>query len=306
MKSKSILFILLLFTGSSLAGNSVEKKEITDYLPTSKELKDWKPLGEPEIAVDEDLFILINGGAEIYQEYGFVEAVLQEYSNENDKSVNVEIYRMKSPASAFGVYSFKTGKSGRPMSIGQGALLEEYYMNFWKGNLLVTLTGFDSEKETINGLIHIARAVESKIEQAGKRPELIDLLPLENLNPLSVKYLKGNLALFNNYEFDSRNIFGMTEGVIGNYGDARAFIFEYEDEREQQTRFNHAEKILATKDSFSDFTKNETGFILTDRFNQTIFVEPYQSYIIITMGFNRSDSNKMLKKIQATIETMTH
>jgi len=305
MKSRLLLHFILLFlmAGNLFAGNFEKSKKITDYLPTKKQLTGWKPVGEPEKAVGEDLFLLINGGAEIYQEYGFKEAVLQEYANENGKSVNVEIYRMTSPTSAFGVYSFKTGKSGTDLPMGQDALLEEYYLNFWKGNLLVTLIGFDSEKETMDGLIDIARAIDSKINESGERPGLIDLLPQENLNKQSIKYLKGNLALFNNYEFDSSNIFGVSEGVIGDYKNARIFIFKYDSESKQKKWCSHAEEFLANSNSFFKFTKKKAGFSVVDRFEQTIYLKPHKNFIILVKGLNNINSNKMIKNIQARIET---
>lgn len=302
MKACVFLFILLLYASSPLSGNLDPSKKITAYLPTAKQLKNWKPVETPQTAVGEDLFQLINGGAEIYQEYGFEEAVIQEYANENRKSVNVEIYRMISPASAYGLYSFKTGQSGTTLSIGQDAMLEEYYLNFWKGDILVTLTGFDADSETIAGLTHIARVIESKIDTTGERPWLIGLLPSENMNPRSVKYVKGELALSNMYDFGSGNIFGVTEGAIGNYGDSRIFIFKYKNESECQRWFSQAELYFSKSKSFFDFSKNGTELLLRDRLDQPLILKPYKNCIILLMGFIDVDSNKMLISIQTKID----
>jgi hypothetical protein len=46
----------------------------------------------------------INGGAELYREYGFVELAVQEVTSEGG-DVTAEIYRMTDPVAAFGVFS---------------------------------------------------------------------------------------------------------------------------------------------------------------------------------------------------------
>ena len=84
---------------------------------------------------------------------------------------------MTSPESAYGMYTFKTSAQGDVLPIGDEALLEGYYMNFWKGNFLVTLTGFDEDQETVKGLLGIARAVDAKIIIRGEKPHLISLFP---------------------------------------------------------------------------------------------------------------------------------
>ena len=49
------------------------------------------------------------------------------------------------------------------MNIGDEALLEEYYLNFREKQSLATLTGSDPEKETMDGLLSIAREVDERI-----------------------------------------------------------------------------------------------------------------------------------------------
>ena len=70
---------------------------------------------------------------------------------------------MESLAAAYGMYAEKTGAAGVKMEIGQEAILEAYYLNFWKGIFLVTITGVDSAKETVEGLLGIARAVDATL-----------------------------------------------------------------------------------------------------------------------------------------------
>jgi hypothetical protein len=112
----------------------------------------------------------MDGGAEIYISHGFRQLISQEYVNQNNKTINLEIFEMENASGAHGMYSFKIGKNGKKIALGGDALLEDYYLNFWKGKYLVTLTGFDSDRETIEGLIRIAEAVDGRIDSNLMKP----------------------------------------------------------------------------------------------------------------------------------------
>ena len=303
MKMKTIctLALFLMFFIGHCSKGTVGKNDISSYLPLSSELKDWKPVGQPQKFGGEDLFLYINGGAEIYYEYGFIQVIIQEYRNERDKIINLELYEMEDPASAYGMYTFKTGDSGQKIGIGNDAFLEEYYLNFWKGNLLVTLTGFDSESETVNGLIHIAQATDTRIKAEGQRPLLQALLPKKNLRAESVEYFKGNLGLFNHYEFDSENIFGLREGVTGNYGHFEAFIFRYDDGGESMKWYENARNHLENNPRFHSFADLEGAISMIDGEGDPIHVEVYRNFIIIIRGRKQSDAEKCLVEMKDTI-----
>ncbi len=275
------------------------REGILAYLPEKNELGDWKPMGDPQTAEGEDLFLLINGGAEIYYEYGFRRAVIQSYTLGKDKSVNIEMYEMEDPAAAYGVYTFKTSDRGRPVSIGQEALQEDYYLNFWKGRFLVTLIGFDTDEDTKAGLMMMARAIESKIADVGQRPVLASYMN----DARHVTYLEGNLGLYNKYEFDTQNIFALRMGVIGNYDDHRIFIFQYEDEGTCQEWFHRAGNALKKNPRFQDYHKVRDGFVITDAQNQRIYVTTYRNAILIYLGKQGTDAATVLKNMKQRLDS---
>jgi hypothetical protein len=263
--------------------------KMPDYLPQAAELQEWEPAGTPQHVIGDDLFLLINGGAEIYHEYGFKQAITQGYKHKNQPSsgFNLEIYEMQNPAAAYGVYTFKTGDSAKPINVGNEGLLEDYYINFWKGNFVVTVIGFDSKKETLAGIIQAAKIVTAKIKETGQKPKLLRLLPKGDkyrLKPNGITYLKGNLALFNQYEFDSKDIFGLKEGVVGNYGDFRLFIFQYKDALECQKWFAHAKKYLGNNPYYKDFSIKEASFSFNDNKNTSFYIQLHKQYILIVQG----------------------
>ncbi len=302
MKIKLVFFITITIFLLSCTQGSDNLENLSSLLPQKGEIKNWSPSDTAQIYVGDDLFTFINGGADIYHEYGFNRVITQEFgSSDNNHSINVEIYEMNNPASAFGIYTFKIGNKGKKLSIGQETLLQNYYLNSWKGKYLITLTGFDSEKETTDGLVTLAGLINTKIKKNGSKPELIQLLPKENLPDLQVKYLKGNLALFNNYQFDTENIFGLREGVIGNYNDFQLLIFKYEDAQESINWYNNALNKIKENKYFEDLLSSEVSFSVLDRNEKFLTVQPFQNYILITLGLNNSRAEYFVENIRQKI-----
>jgi hypothetical protein len=220
--------------------------DIKTLLPKSGEAGPWRPAGEVEEYAGDDLYIYIDGGAEIFHEYGFVRVVLQDYEGPGEKSLSLEIYQMKEPAGAFGMYSFKTSNAGEALDHGQEGRLEGYYANFWKGPYIATLTGFDESPETVQGILAVGRAAAGKISLTGREPEVLGLLPGPGLMEGGRKYVRGQLGLFNLYPFSPRNIFGIHEAVMGRYeGGYDLFIFPYADQEEAASRFSEGGSLLA-------------------------------------------------------------
>ncbi|MFC1563727.1 DUF6599 family protein [candidate division KSB1 bacterium] len=285
MKHKSMILAAAAAVLAACSGVKTETQGIISVLPVSGDIESWEPVGEPELFVDEDLFILINGGAEIYHEYGFRQVVFQELKSTGGKSVNIEVFEMEDPSSAYGIYTFKTGEKGKEMNIGGGLILEEYYLNFWKDNKLITLTGFDSEKETIDGLLAVAGAIENKIKKSAPKPDLYGMLPGDDLNTEAVKYLQGNLALYNNYEFDTADIFRISECIMGKYTGHRLFIFGYDEEVDVEGIFSRISGALKVNRNFTDFENvSENTFKLTDRNGELLVIRQYGKYILAFLG----------------------
>jgi hypothetical protein len=123
----------------------------------------WKIGGEPEVFVGDALFEMINGGAELYHQHGFVQALATHYNDVDGREIELEVFEMGDAAGAGKVFGEKAGSSGEPTDIGDDAMVESYYMNFRSGRFVVTLTGFESEPETTEGMLALARAVAAEL-----------------------------------------------------------------------------------------------------------------------------------------------
>ena len=218
------------------------------------------------------------------------------------KSIKLEIYEMESPAAAYGIYTFKIGDGGKALAIGQEALLEDYYLNFWKGNLLVTVIGPDSEEETVQGVVALAKAVDARIAKTGERPELAGLLLREPLAFSHPKYVRGSLGVMNSYIFDTENIFRVREGMIGAVGDCQAFVFRYADEGESAEAFEHATTSLSVSPKFMSRVLQGNQYSMVGREKELVVIHQTGRYIAIVIGQNqdkvKSTSDRLVEKLK--------
>lgn len=270
---RAALFLVGLFIAGAWAASGLFKESpLRTYLPAGNAIEGWAKDGEPQEYEGEELYTYIDGGAEIYQEYGFRRVIIQDYKNAKAKSVSLEIFEMETPAAAFGMFSFKRSGSGKTVTLGAGAELEAYYLNFWKGRFLVTLTGFDEAPETVDGLMAVAGIVDSKILDAGEAPDLVGDLPAKGLRTGSVKYLKGLLGLNNIYPFYTALGLGFGEAARGVYENgATLLILDYGTADARGRAWQDLKAYLAGSDKFKvTDSRSPDVFLVLDGKGQSV------------------------------------
>jgi len=134
-----------------------------DFAALAEAPEGWSVAEPPRIARGPELFTVINGGAELYLRLGFDQALFASYRSDTGRAINLEIYRMKTPALAGEVYTQKTGVGGRKMDFGAAALFEDYYLNFYKGSYQVTVSGYGTDKQTAAGIFALAGSIDARL-----------------------------------------------------------------------------------------------------------------------------------------------
>ena len=270
----ALALVALLGAGPETARASTGQDSLRSFLPENGAAASWSKDGDPQEFAGEDLYTYIDGGAEIYQEYGFRRVVIQDYRNPAGRSVSLEIFQMETPAAAYGIFTFKRSGKGKSLPLGSRGELEDYYLNFWKGLFLVTLTGFDESPETVAGLLKVAGAVAAKIREEAAVPGLVAALPEAGLRHGSVKYLKGLLGLNNIYPLYTARGLSFKEAVRGLYADGESLILldygsaearreawaELRAGLEKSGRFEPAKNYLADAVVFQDGKGNYVAF----------------------------------------------
>jgi hypothetical protein len=174
----------------------------------------WSAQDEPEVYVGDELFIYINGGAEIYHEYGFVQVAVQRYRR-GDDTVAVEIYTME--GDAFGIYSFARSSTGHAVNLGDGGTSADYFIHFWSGPDLAVITAENEFEDLGEAVSEIATAVAGCLRPGGVEPSLLDQLPIEGRATGSEVYLTGRLAFMNVARPAALLFAGFEEGAAARY-----------------------------------------------------------------------------------------
>ncbi len=253
--------------GPALSGQqSARAGSALSILPEAAALAGWAPAGRPEVYEGEALYEYIDGGAEIYQEYGFREVAVQDYKNEAGKTVVLEVYLMSSPAAAYGIYTFKTTGRGRlPGWGGVEAEVESYYLNMWGGPFLVTMTGLDESPETSSGLLMLGQAAAARLSGSLEKPFLIGGLPRAGLGPGSIKYFRGRLGLNNIRVLFSGRAFPFSEGVRALYEEgAELFIFACGGSAEARAAMALIQEAARADERLRNFLLENQGFSADD------------------------------------------
>jgi hypothetical protein len=250
-------FLIVLMIGAAfLVSCAVETRvsDLMDMLPGPADADAWVRKGEPQVFAGQELFTYVDGGADIYLEYGFRKVLVQDYESRAGKTISAEIFEMADPGAAFGMYAFKKGGKGRELGSEGRGQLEDYYLNFWKGRYLVTLTGFDSDGETLVGLETLARAAEARIEGAGRRPRFLDTLPVRDMIKPSLSYFRGPLGLNAVYTRISSEVLGFKEGAAADYDTGISLIvLRYPNGRTSRAAFERLRAALSDPARFFEF-----------------------------------------------------
>ena len=216
-----LLFVVVMSTSLSYA------QEISGLLPDS--IGGMTKSDPARIYAGDELYRLIDGGADIFKEYGFDRVAVQRYSDSVDNYIDVELYEMNDSSSAYGVFSMVTYTTGEKIEdFPCEAYAGEGFILIWKGKYYASLTasGPSGERELAGAARKISRAIPS----AGTPPLIALLTPAAaNSNPgFKLAYIKGSLALFNLSRMEFGRNFRVGYGVFLSSPVATGIVIAYD------------------------------------------------------------------------------
>lgn len=295
----TFLFVIIVFCDSGFTQDSAD---IMKLFPESIENTDWKITGNPEVYDGDHLFEFIDGGADIFFEYGFGKAVKCDYSGNSDGVIRCEIYRMTDDSAAFGIYSINASVQGKPIIIGTEALRYERYIEMWKGRHFIRIIASDSVPSNTDILEIIAKKISDRISDKGKEPGLMQALNLGVSGVRQVKYFRGQIALNNIYNFGMGSLSGFTEGISGTLNDIRLFIFTYKDDHKCREWFASAKGKMQMNRKYTNFTMTESGFTVLSKTGDYFSFLPYKRFILVVSGASMADFESVTGQIQSNLD----
>jgi uncharacterized protein DUF6599 len=158
----------------------------------------WEITSAPRYFGPDNLYDLINGGAEIYVQFGLKKMVTSEYRSPSieNTAVTVEIYDMGSPKGAFGRTARFLDGLLDPSGVGEGlpsplsgkSILGDGDLVTWKDRYMIHLTLMDESPSASGESIALAgrkilpvfaAAVCARIENDPPLPSIFALFPAE-------------------------------------------------------------------------------------------------------------------------------
>jgi hypothetical protein len=133
------------------------------------------------------LWEYINGGAELYLLYNFVEAATADYKKSNTEII-VDIFLFGSSDDAFGIYSMFRSSDVQIVRLGIEGFVAPASVNFVKGRYLVRLVGCDESAESSLTLVNLADEINKLLAGTTSRPEMFNHFPLDQVIPSTEKY----------------------------------------------------------------------------------------------------------------------
>ena len=142
------------------------------------------------------LFGYMNGGAELYLEYGLSDAVITEIEYRG-KKYKTEIYRMNGPEEAFGIFSVSKYKCLGMPPLGDYSCYTKYQLQFCKGEYYVNIINSGGTRADSISASEIGKIVAERIK--GEEAELSVYFPDIERDKIGsdVFLAKGRLGIVN-------------------------------------------------------------------------------------------------------------
>jgi len=162
-------------------------------LVISRDLPGWT-IEDPDFYNAKQLYGYINGGAELYLEYGFRNVTAQRCSKA-DHELQVDVYEMRSDEAAFGMFSILRGSCTGTVPGATWSCVRPEQILFARGKYLVSVVPYDRHRDTRDAAMRAAKALLARAGKTDFRPN--ELFRTGPLSPglQTMKYLHGPLAL---------------------------------------------------------------------------------------------------------------
>ncbi|MCK4854088.1 MAG: hypothetical protein KAT31_07495 [Bacteroidales bacterium] len=249
------------------------------------DVKDWQLSVSTDVYTPGNLWDLINGAAESYLSYDFVDLHLGDYENTSGTVIHAEVYRHSTPVNAYGIYTAERSPEYKFVRIGAQGYLEEGVLNFLAGQFYVKLYSTDSGTEVQEALQKIGQKISRHLDQEDGLPELLKLFSSSGQLPYSDQYIRENFIGFD---------FLHSAFTVGYEGGYKLFVIQGKD----------ADEILEMAKKYLAFTKqdidpaSETALTFKDPYNGDIPAILTGSYMAgIIDGSDNEDARTLLEEL---------
>lgn len=135
---------------------------LSTLLPPDGTPQGWQRQGQERLFAGAALYQHIDGGAELYNQFGFDRLVVQDYAMDA-REIRVEIYKMNDPAGAGGVFAEITRGMAAQTLYGIACVLDDYQILFQRGAYCVSVTTYGSSPEILAAMAALAAKIDAAL-----------------------------------------------------------------------------------------------------------------------------------------------
>jgi len=195
----------------------------------------WQLAGAPRLYAGRELYGHIDGGAELFHEFGFVDLLVASYADSAGRALDLEIYRLEDARAAYAIYLLKCGSETPLAGLGRRHSASAYQLTLVAGEHFVQVNNPGGDAERLPAMAALADAA------AGEGPapgidSLLARLPRAGLRPGSERLLRGAFGTESYLPFAGGDALSLRDRVyaaLGEYGEAappeRLLIAAYPD-----------------------------------------------------------------------------
>ena len=156
------------------------------------EIPGWKTTQEDPVYDANNLWDIIDGAADLFLEYSFIDLHIARYLSDDSIEVKAELYRHSSEVNAFGIYSQERDPGYSFIKIGVQGYLQQGVLNFLTGVYYIKLSTFQTGNRAQEALLIIARKLDEHLMQNNSFPQILNKFPLEGKLPNTEQYASRN------------------------------------------------------------------------------------------------------------------
>jgi hypothetical protein len=247
---------------------------------TLPELSGFKKIMNYPVFKPENLWDFINGAADTYLAYGFVDLHVAEYKK-GKNVIKLEVYRHGDNTMAFGIYSSERSSSFRFMNLGAQGYIADGSINFYKGNYYVKIRTFSKSEKVLQSAESLALRVSDMLEGNSEMPAVLSKFPETGKKVNEETYIN--------------------ESVLGHKFLNKAYKATYEVGPDNFSIFimenNSPEEVWKTAGAYlkatgSDAMESGSGkYVLTDGYNGTVFLAWKDKLVVIISGLSKDQTD---------------
>ncbi len=227
MKKIILLFsFIICFTGEI----SFAKGENAPF----PQIPGWKLDLSNQVYDPNNLWDIIDGAADLFLEYSFVDLHIARYLNSDSVEVKVELYRHKTSLEAFGMYSQERDPDYKFIEVGAQGYTQEGILNFTTGVYYLKLSTFAAGEKGEKALLMIAESMNGFLKQKNGIPEIFKLFPPERKILNAEQYVARNFLSYSFLSSASTALYKPDDNQfkafiieLKNYGEAKSVLDQF-------------------------------------------------------------------------------